>query len=192
MRGGAPASEPRRRLHSLLGPPCLGSLGSEAPFEGALRWERHRAPAPIGCIFSPECRDDGVEVIPVLARNRSSVSSNFLDDGISARHDRGSMSSSGVQMIGGTVPASRHTSSILPRITAFARWRRFQVNKKSIPLTAATAACAASIRALAGNAPLRMSRRASVATLSLNSSSGYPAALRAGEQQTPGCPESLP
>ena len=79
-----------------------------------------------------------------------------------------------MQMIGGAVPAARHVSSILPRRTAFARWRRFQVTRKSMPLTAATATCTASIRAFGGNAPRCISRRTSAATSRPNSRFGMP------------------
>ena len=54
---------------------------------------------------------------------------HFFHDGISTTgHGFGSISSSGVQMIGGTNPAARHASLILPRSAALARCRRFRVN----------------------------------------------------------------
>ena len=87
--------------------------------------------------------------------------SDLFHDGISASgHDTGSINSSGVQMIGDTSPARRQ-ASIFPRMAALARCRRFQVTRKSTPLTAAIATCAASTRALDGKAPLRRSERMS-------------------------------
>ena len=76
-------------------------------------------------------------------------------------HDTGSINSSGVQIIGDTSPARRHVSSIFPRMAALARCRRFQVTRKSTPLTAGIATCAASTRAVDGKAPLRRSERTS-------------------------------
>ncbi len=42
-------------------------------------------------------------------------------------------------MMGGSKPAARHRSSIVPRVAAFAMCLQFHVSKKSIPWTVAMA-----------------------------------------------------
>jgi len=56
-------------------------------------------------------------------------------------------------MTGGSKPFSRQACSILGRMTAFAMCVQFQVSRYSIPLTAATATCSASISAFGGKEP---------------------------------------
>lgn len=62
-------------------------------------------------------------------------------------------SSSGVQMIGCSYPASRQTASMRPRKVALAMCLKFQVAKYSTPCTAAIAICNASRGSDAGTAP---------------------------------------
>jgi hypothetical protein len=53
------------------------------------------------------------------------------------------ISSNGVQITGGTWPASAITARTRSTMAALAIWRQFQVSRKSTPCTAATAMCAA-------------------------------------------------
>ena len=148
------------RLH-WFGPSSGRAFRPHSSGRERLRGARDRARRPIGflALHGPE---DRLDTIPVFPGNGRTVFSNLIHDGISANlHDDGSISSSGVQMIGGTSLARRHVSSILPRTAALARCRRFHVRRKSTPLRAAIATWAASTRAVVGNAPPRRRDRTS-------------------------------
>ena len=94
---------------------------------------------------------DGFDVIVVALGKGFANGANFLDDWIWG-HCHSSISSSGVQITGGDSPAERHVRSIGPRVAALAMCVQFQVRRKSIPWTAATAMCSASTAAAVGTA----------------------------------------
>ena len=154
-----------RPVQPLVGPSSSLTLGFRRLWSDCLRRACHCARWPVR-FLTLKRREDRIESIPVLGCDGRTMFSDFFHDRIPASgHDDGSISSSGVQMIGGTSPARRHASSILPRIAALARCRRFQVSRKSTPLMAAIARCAASIRACGGSAPLRTRDRTNAPAL---------------------------
>lgn len=144
MSHGATASTPRRRLHSPAGPSDRSGHSFLHACCKQFRRKRDSRRVVRRLLQRGENRPNVVAVFP---GNCSAMFAHFLDDRITAGHCFGSISSSGVQMIGGTIPAARTTSSILPRMLAFARCRRFQVTRYSMPCTAAIPTCAASIPA---------------------------------------------
>ena len=84
-----------RRLQR-LGPPGLGGLWPQRPFHVAFRRKRHRSDLTRR-LLALECRNDGVQIVTMLARNRRTISAHLVDDEISTRHglqDRPSISSS--------------------------------------------------------------------------------------------------
>jgi hypothetical protein len=128
-RGRSAFLTPGRRLQPLVGPPSCATLRWRCPRTDSFRRTRDRSGRPSRFLTPKRCKN-GVDPISMLLCNRLAVLSDLFNDGIAARsHGLGSISSSGVQMIGGTKPACRHVSSILPRIVALARCRRFQVRR---------------------------------------------------------------
>jgi hypothetical protein len=124
----ATASVSRRRLQRLVGPTRRSQPPPCRSLPYALRRERHQR-RRLGWVLALQRRHYSCHVVAVFTGNRCPMLPHLFHDGISASHGVGSISSSGVQITGGTNPATRTASSILPRKTAFARCRRFQVNR---------------------------------------------------------------
>src|SRR5437879_4072006 len=82
---------------------------------------------PALCLFLLESASDLPHVVAVRFGQAIPNSSSLFDNHVTG-HDDHSISSSGVQMIGGSNPASRHVRSILSRIAAFAMCVPFHVS----------------------------------------------------------------
>ena len=173
-------------LDELLGPAMVwaGALdyyGLEAAIETEcerlVAAGRRPYPMPIGgastvgALFLLESLDDGLEIIAVFCCDLGSNRPHLFDDRVFG-HGYGSISSSGVQMIGARRPALRHVSSILPRTAAFAICAQFQVSKYSMRFKAATPMWSASSAPLAGTAPAASSRFAKSCTSPLRARTG--------------------
>ncbi len=85
-----------------------------------------------------------------------------------------SNNSCGVQITGGSYPKLRHNRSIFGRSAELAICRQFHVNRHSMPFTAATEICKASIAALAGSGSPDKSAVDNSSTSSETSRSGIP------------------
>ena len=90
------------------------------------RGERHQFPSALG-LFLLQRTDDLPHVVTVRFGQAIPNSSRLFDNRVTSHADH-SISSSGVQMIGGSNPASRHVRSILSRIAAFAMCVQFHVS----------------------------------------------------------------
>jgi hypothetical protein len=71
--------------------------------------------------------EDGVQIVIEAGGVGVANSTNLLHDGVV--HGFGSISSSGVQMIGAFNPLAAQTDSIIGRIVALARCRQFHVSR---------------------------------------------------------------
>ena len=77
-----------------------------------------------------DCRGDPVHIEIVSPADRSSDLVEVVDDRVTAFHaELPDGNSSGVQMMGGRKPSERQTSSMVPRMVAFARCLQFQVKR---------------------------------------------------------------
>lgn len=76
-------------------------------------------------------------------------------------HDSSPPNSSGEHMTGHSYPAASTAAEIRAFISALLIWRKFHVNRKSIPCITATALCSSSSTPLRGNKPPSSGRRAS-------------------------------
>lgn len=98
-------------------PPWLSS------FSCLLLWKLFRREihdsSTIGSLFLLERPNNRPKIIAVFGCDPGSNLAHFVDYCV-FRHGYGSISSSGVQMIGARKPALWHVSSILPRTAAFA------------------------------------------------------------------------
>jgi hypothetical protein len=80
----------------------------------------------------PDGGCDPADVEAVRPPDRLAQAMQFLDDRIAVPDGLlPDCSSSGVQIVGGTSPAERHTASMVPRSAAFARCLHFHVSRKS-------------------------------------------------------------
>lgn len=76
------------------------------------------------------CRSDPVNIEIVRPADSSSDLVEVVDDRVMAFHaELPEGNSSGVQMMGGLKPSERQTSSMVPRMVAFARCLQFQVKR---------------------------------------------------------------
>lgn len=76
------------------------------------------------------CRGDPVNIEIVRLSDSSSDLVEVVDDRVTAFHaELPDGNSSGVQMMGGRKPSERQTSSMVPRMVAFARCLQFQVKR---------------------------------------------------------------
>lgn len=75
-------------------------------------------------------RGDPVNIEIVSPADGSTDLVEVVDDGVTAFHaELPDGNSSGVQMMGGLKPSERQTSSMVPRMAAFARCLQFQVKR---------------------------------------------------------------
>lgn len=75
-------------------------------------------------------RGDPVNIEIVSPADGSADLVEVVDDGVTAFHvELPDGNSSGVQMMGGRKPSERQTSSMVPRMAAFARCLQFQVKR---------------------------------------------------------------
>ena len=81
-------------------------------------------PSTVGTLFLLESPNNGTEIITVFCRDLGSNRTHLIDNWVIG-HGYGSISSSGVQMIGARRPVLLHVSSILPRTAAFAICAQF-------------------------------------------------------------------
>ena len=134
-RRRSPPSVPRGRLDSATAVTsdvwALNSSGEtlRQPSHAFARasWQAtHRFPPALG-LFLLQSASDLPHVVAVRFGQAIPNSSSLFDNCVTG-HDDHSVSSSGVQMIGGSNPAPRHVRSILSRIAAFAMCVQFHVN----------------------------------------------------------------
>jgi len=117
----------------------LGCLSNRYRPQGPSRLKPHKGFTALG-LSRPDRFGNLVDVVVKLLRKSVTNGTYFIHDGVRMSHDvYSSISSIGVQISGGSKPAPRQTSSILPRIVALAMWAQFQVSRKFIPCTAASA-----------------------------------------------------
>src|SRR5258706_1030371 len=130
-------------------------FGRLSPPFGAARGERNVL-AAAGRLAALVILHDRPQVEIEFGGKLLSDATHFRDNRILVRRVRidhgGSNKSSGVRIRGAVNPAAIHVCSILAAKAPLAKWRQFQVSKKSMPWTAETATCAASARARAGSA----------------------------------------
>lgn len=104
-------------------------------------------------------------------------------------HGEPPMSSSGVQITGHSYPKLCTTLTMSGRICGLLMCWQFQVSRKCIPFTAATAMCKASSKDSAGIGPVFTKDLATSSTCSFNSSTGKSAmasSLRLAASESPG------
>ena len=126
------------------------------------------------CLAFPGSGEDRLDVKLVASGQPFPDTPNLFNDGILCHNSHSPKSSSGVQITGHGKPCCPQTFATAFAITAFARCAQFQVIRNSIPWTAATARCAASVAALGGITPEPNMRVVSVSTSGVMSSKGKP------------------
>jgi hypothetical protein len=175
-RGGAPTSvQCADGSIALLGSPSTTRLGP------TLRTSRgcvNERPASFTFVLA-DGRGDSIDIEIMGPTDLLSELVEILDDGVPAFHDDLlAGSSSGVQIIGGLRPSERQTSSIVPRIVAFARCLQFHVSRYVTWWAAATPMWNASTVAFSGKAPCRTNAFASRVAESVSERTGMPRSAR--------------